>query len=121
MDRLTKRLPNGEGIMDCQKCENSWCTKHPGQKRGDCTALYCRNRLKDRMAEYEDIIEQLENRGFPLEKLVGVIDLLVASGFTVASLDSAASSTDPDAMRAEYSIKDLNPRPNPYTSTFSKK
>lgn len=31
--------------MDCENC-----------RRGDCTALYCRNRLKDRLAVIEDIL-----------------------------------------------------------------
>jgi hypothetical protein len=39
--------------MDCQKCEADWTGKH-GKPMADCTALYCRNRLKDRLAAYED-------------------------------------------------------------------
>lgn len=45
MDRLTKRKDGGCHVMDCENC-----------RRGDCTALYCRNRLKDRLAVIEDIL-----------------------------------------------------------------
>lgn len=52
-DRFTKRLPDGQAIMDCQKCEADWTAKH-GKPLEQCTALYCRNRCKDRLADYED-------------------------------------------------------------------
>lgn len=51
--RLTKRDTDGQAMMDCQKCEADWTGKH-GKPMVDCTALYCRNRLKDRLAAYED-------------------------------------------------------------------
>lgn len=51
--RLTKRDTDGQAMMDCQKCEADWTGKH-GKPMVDCTALYCRNRLKDRIAAYED-------------------------------------------------------------------
>lgn len=53
MERLTKRDTDGQAMMDCQKCEADWTGKH-GKPMADCTALYCRNRLKDRCAAYED-------------------------------------------------------------------
>lgn len=53
MKRLTKRNTDGQATMDCQKCEADWTGKH-GKPMVDCTALYCRNRLKDRLAAYED-------------------------------------------------------------------
>lgn len=53
MERLTKRDTDGQAMMDCQKCEADWTGKH-GNPMVDCTALYCRNRVKDRLAEYED-------------------------------------------------------------------
>ena len=53
MERLTKRDTDGQAMMDCQKCEADWTGKH-GKSMVDCTALYCRNRLKDRLAAYED-------------------------------------------------------------------
>ena len=53
MARLTKRDTNGQAMMDCRKCEADWTGKH-GKPMVDCTALYCRNRLKDRLAAYED-------------------------------------------------------------------
>nr|DAT16396.1 MAG TPA: hydrogenase/urease nickel incorporation protein [Caudoviricetes sp.] len=53
MDRLTKRGPDGQAMMDCEKCKADWTGKH-GKPMADCTALYCRNRLKDRIAAYED-------------------------------------------------------------------
>lgn len=53
MERLTKYDTDGQAIMDCEKCEADWTGKH-GKPMADCTALYCRNRLKDRLAAYED-------------------------------------------------------------------
>ena len=53
MERLTKRDTDGQAMMDCQKCEADWTGKH-GKPMVGCTALYCRNRLKDRLAAYED-------------------------------------------------------------------
>lgn len=53
MERLTKRDTDGQVMMDCEKCKADWTGKH-GQPMVDCTALYCRNRLKDRLAVYED-------------------------------------------------------------------
>ena len=52
-ERMTKRDTDGQAMMDCQKCEADWTGKH-GKPMADCTALYCRNRLKDRLAAYED-------------------------------------------------------------------
>lgn len=52
-NRYTKRLPDGQAVMDCQKCEADWTAKH-GKPLVQCTALYCRNRCKDRLASYED-------------------------------------------------------------------
>lgn len=52
-ERMTRREADGQAVMDCQKCEADWTGKH-GNPMDDCTALYCRNRLKDRLAEYED-------------------------------------------------------------------
>jgi hypothetical protein len=51
--RLTKRDTDGQAMMNCQKCKADWTGKH-GKPMADCTALYCRNRLKDRLAAYED-------------------------------------------------------------------
>ena len=53
MERLTKRNTNGQAMMDCEKCKADWTGKH-GKSMVDCTPLYCRNRLKDRLAAYED-------------------------------------------------------------------
>jgi hypothetical protein len=53
MERLTKRDTDGQAMMDCQKCEADWMGKH-GKPMADCTALYCRNRLLDRLVKYED-------------------------------------------------------------------
>lgn len=51
--RMTKRDTDGQAMMDCRKCKADWTGKH-GKPMADCTALYCRNRLKDRLAAYED-------------------------------------------------------------------
>lgn len=53
MERLTKRDTDGQAMMDCEKCKADWTGKH-GKPMVDCTALYCRNRLKARLAAYED-------------------------------------------------------------------
>lgn len=53
MERLTKRDADGQAMMDCQKCKADWTGKH-GKPMEECTALYCRDRVKDRLAEYED-------------------------------------------------------------------
>ena len=53
MERLTKRTSDGQAMMDCKKCKADWTEKH-GESMEECTALYCRNRLKDRVAAYED-------------------------------------------------------------------
>lgn len=53
MERLTKRDNDGQAMMDCEKCKADWTGKH-GKPMDDCTALYCRNRLKDCLAAYED-------------------------------------------------------------------
>lgn len=53
MERLTKRGTDGQAMMDCEKCKADWTGKH-GKPMVDCTALYCRNRLKDCLAAYED-------------------------------------------------------------------
>ena len=52
MKRLTKRLEDEQAIMDCTGCPESWNTNPVGK----CTALYCRNMLKDRLAAIEDIL-----------------------------------------------------------------
>ena len=53
MERLTYRDTDGQVMMDCQKCKADWTGKH-GKPMADCTALYCRNRLKDCLAAYEE-------------------------------------------------------------------
>lgn len=53
MERLTKRLGDGQSVMRCEDCKASWMRKH-GKPMEECTAMYCRNRVKDRLAEYEN-------------------------------------------------------------------
>ena len=52
-ERMTKRDTEGQAMVDCETCKADWTGKH-GKPMTDCTALYCRNRLKDRLADYED-------------------------------------------------------------------
>lgn len=52
-ERMTKRDADGQAMMDCEKCKADWTGKH-GKPMADCTALYCRNRLLDRLVAYED-------------------------------------------------------------------
>lgn len=49
MERYTKRLNDGQAAMDCEQCK-----KMCGKYSDDCSVLRCRNRLKDRVAAYED-------------------------------------------------------------------
>ena len=53
MERLTKRLDDGYAVMRCEECKARWREKH-GTDMESCTAVYCRNRCKDRLAAYED-------------------------------------------------------------------
>ena len=46
MERLTKRIPNGEAVMDCDSCGLKTSRK--------CTLYKCRNQLMKRVAAYED-------------------------------------------------------------------
>lgn len=50
MKRYTNRLDDGQAIMNCQDCDTDWTNNHAPK----CTVMYCRNRLKDRVAAYED-------------------------------------------------------------------
>lgn len=52
-ERMTKRDADEQAMMDCEKCKADWTGKH-GKPMADCTALYCRNRLLDRLVAYED-------------------------------------------------------------------
>ena len=52
MERLTKRDGGGNAVVDCDVCEL-------GESRlANCGVIKCRNRLKDRLAYYEDAEEQ---------------------------------------------------------------
>ena len=53
MERLTKRLDDGQAVMRCEDCKASWMRKH-GKPMEECTAMYCRNMCKDRLAADED-------------------------------------------------------------------
>ena len=66
-ERMTKRDTDGQAMMDCEKCKADWTGKH-GKPMADCTALYCRNRLLDRLAAYEDT-ERSPEEVTALEKL----------------------------------------------------
>lgn len=63
MERYTKRLDDGQAVMDCQNCPESWMNK----PNSDCSALYCWNRLKDRIAAYEDT-------GLEPEEITRIVD-----------------------------------------------
>lgn len=52
LERLTKRDSGGNAVVDCDVCEL-------GESRlANCGVIKCRNRLKDRLAYYEDAEEQ---------------------------------------------------------------
>lgn len=73
--RLTKRL----AVMDCESC---------GMRERGCTAQYCRNRLKDVLAKYED-----ENTVTP--PIMRAIDY---DKLYLAVMDAALSSVDEDTI-----------------------
>lgn len=49
MERLTKRLPDGKTVMDCDNCKQ--------KKDKQCTFYECRASLIKQLAAYEDIAE----------------------------------------------------------------
>lgn len=53
MERLTIRLPDGQACVDCNRCKSER-TSESSEAKEMCSALYCRNRLKDRLAAFED-------------------------------------------------------------------
>ena len=70
MERLTKRLDDGQAVMRCEDCKASWMIKH-GKPMEECTAMYCRNMCKDRLAAYEDT-------GYTPEEIAKLQDPLIA-------------------------------------------
>lgn len=86
-ERLTKRDTDGQAMMDCEKCKADWTGKH-GKPMADCTALYCRNRLKDRLAAYEDS-ECAPEEGLPKDKA----DEIALKLMRLADLESLCSYT----------------------------
>lgn len=50
MKRLTMRLNDGRAVMRCEECKEG----RNGVAGEGCTAMYCRNMCKDRLAAYED-------------------------------------------------------------------
>lgn len=60
MKRLTMRLDDGRAVMRCEECKEG----RNGVAGEGCTAMYCRNMCKDRLAAYEETgltPEQCEN------------------------------------------------------------
>lgn len=87
MKRLTKYDTDGQAMMDCEKCKADWTGKH-GKPMVDCTALYCRNRLKERLAAYEDTGLEPEEV-LPKDKA----DEIALKLMRLADLDSICSYT----------------------------
>ena len=50
MKQLTMRLDDGRAVMRCEECKEG----RNGVAGEGCTAMYCRNMCKDRLAAYED-------------------------------------------------------------------
>lgn len=48
MTRMTKRLEDGQAAMDCILCAKQGVV---------CDLLSCRNRLKNRLCDYEDVMQ----------------------------------------------------------------
>ena len=108
MERYTKRLEDGQAVMDCANCPESWNT-NPG---GKCTALYCRNRLKDRLAAIEDILGD----EYDLEELRGMVQakregrcvvLDVKIGQKVWILDAGEYGDDDEAYPLDLNINGI--------------
>lgn len=53
MERLTIRLPDGQACVDCNRCKSERASES-NEAKEMCSTLYCRNRLKDRLAAFED-------------------------------------------------------------------
>ena len=53
MERLTIRLPDGQACVDCNRCKSERTSESNGAKEM-CSTLYGRNRLKGRLAAFED-------------------------------------------------------------------
>ena len=53
MERLTIRLSDGQACVDCNRCKSER-TGDSDDVKAMCSTLYCRNRLKDRLAAFED-------------------------------------------------------------------
>ena len=87
MERYTKRLEDGQAVMDCPNCPESWNTNPEGK----CTALYCRNRLKDRLAAYEDTGLEPEE----IEKAMDIVKSAV-SAFEDFGVDRLAELAQAD-------------------------
>lgn len=77
--RLTKRLPDGQAVMDCESC---------GMRERGCTAQYCRNRMKDVLVKYEDG----DATTSPIMRLIDYDKLYLAV------MDAALSSADEDTI-----------------------
>lgn len=88
MERLTKRDTDGQAMMDCEKCKADWTGKH-GKPMADCTALYCRNRLLDRLVKYEDTELEPEE----IEKLRGQLPRWIPVEERLPELQSWGAST----------------------------
>ena len=93
MERLTKRDTDGQAMMDCEKCEADWTGKH-GKPMVDCTALYCRNRLLDRLVGYEDtgLTPEEVNDAVVGSKLLAKSQLVSAFGVAAERLRELAEA-----------------------------
>jgi hypothetical protein len=93
MERLTKRDTDGQAMMDCEECKADWTGKH-GKPMADCTALYCRNRLLDRLAEYEDtgLTPEEVNDAVVGSKLLAKSQLVSAFGVAAERLRELAEA-----------------------------
>ena len=97
MKRLTKRLEDEQAVMDCTGCPESWNTNPVGK----CTALYCRNMLKDRLAAIEDILGD----EYELDNIAHIRHAAKAeSEISATGLMCTAchSDTDADAVYCKY-------------------
>ena len=92
MERLTKRDADGQAVMDCQKCKADWTGKH-GKPMEECTALYCRDRVKDRLAEYEDPGLMLISRRPPQQKFTNFEEYMTAHGGATAPIEDHTDET----------------------------
>lgn len=104
MERLTKRLPDGKTVMDCDSCKQ--------KKDKQCTFYECRASLIKQLAAYEDIAELCG--GFDRLRELAEVDRLVREmewrsdkyiNYTAAREKACKGCTSRDGTDGCYSME----------------